>query len=98
MQRYRLNRKTALCLLSALIPAAAWGGADPQQGAPQQRRPPREAFDACSSRSEGETVTITTPQGTGIRAICRTFEGQLAAVPVDAPPMPPGGERVRTDN
>jgi hypothetical protein len=98
MRRYRLNRKSALCLLSTLIPAVSWGGGGPQQGDTQQRRPPREAFAACANRSEGDMVAITTPQGTTMKAICRTFEGQLAAVPVDAPPVPPGGERVRSDN
>lgn len=98
MQQYRLNRRSALCLLCALIPASAWGASDPQQGVHRRREPPREAFDACVGRSEGEEVTITTPRGATIRAVCRTHGGQLAAVPTDPPPMPPGGEQERSDN
>lgn len=93
MQRCRLNRETALCLLATLIPIAAWGGSDSQQGSFERRRPPREAFDACVNKSEGDTVTITTPQGSSIRATCRKFDGQLVAAPEGAPPPPPAGER-----
>lgn len=91
MQRYRLNRKTALCLLAILVPVAAWGNGAPRPGGGRERKPPQEAFDACANKDEGDGVTVTTPQGSSIKATCRKFEGQLAALPDEPPPKPPGG-------
>ncbi len=97
MQRNRLNRKTALCLLAILVPVAAWGDGGPRPGGSRGRKPPQEAFDACANKDEGDAVTVTTPQGSSIKATCRKFDGQLAAVPEGPPPAPPGGGHGMSD-
>lgn len=53
--------------------------------------PPPEAIAACRNMSEGTAVTFKSPRGDTISAICKQMGGQLAAVPLDAPPAPPGG-------
>ncbi len=93
MQRYQLNRDTALVLLAILIPAAAWGNGGARQEGGRPGRPPQEAFAACENRNEGDRVTVGTPRGETITATCRGFEGRLAAHPDGPPPGQPGEGR-----
>lgn len=85
----KLNRAEILCLLAALVPGPVWAGSVPP-GPPsgERRRPPQAAFDACTGKSVGTTVEVNTPGGT-FKATCKSFEGQLVAVPEGAPPAPP---------
>ena len=46
-----------------------------------RRGPPPEAFEACEDKSEGDTVSITTPHGDTIDATCKLMKEQLVAVP-----------------
>ena len=87
----KMKRIEILCLLAALVPGQVWAASAPQ-GPPsgERRRPPQAAFDACSGKSAGTTVEIYTPGGT-IKATCRSFEGQMVAVPEGTPPAPPNG-------
>lgn len=88
MELHHMKRKATLCVFVALMPASVWASSGPQGGG-ERRRPPQEAFDACNGKSEGTSVTITTPQGATIKATCKSFEGQLVAVPEGGPPPPP---------
>lgn len=47
----------------------------------KRRGPPPEAFEACENKSEGDTVSITTPHGDTIDATCKLMKEQLVAVP-----------------
>lgn len=47
----------------------------------KRRGPPPEAFEACEDKSEGDTVSITTPHGDTIDATCKLMKEQLVAVP-----------------
>lgn len=96
MSRHHLKRTSVCCLLAILLPATLRAESDARPDKSRLRRPPQEAFDACNNRSEGETVTITTPRGETLTATCRRFQGQLAAVPQGAP-TPPEAEREGSD-
>ena len=85
-----MNKKVAFCVLVALMPASVWASTG-SQGGGDRRRPPQEAFEACKGKSEGTTVDITTPQGTTIKATCKSFDGQFVAVPDGPPPAPRDG-------
>ena len=88
-----ITKKTLVCLVALLAPTLALADSAPQ-GPPSGRhmRPPQAAFDACSGKAAGESVEINTPRGT-LKATCRSFDGELAAVPDGAPPGPPRGDR-----
>ncbi len=90
--KFSFDRKLACCLIVALLPVSAWGVSEPRGGG-EPGRPPQEAFEACRGKSEGSEVVITTPSGDTIKATCRSFNGQLVAVPEGPPPPPRGGGR-----
>jgi hypothetical protein len=69
----------------------AWGDGGDTQRRPERMGPPPEAIEACKNKSEGDSVTFTTPRGDSIKATCQKFNGQLAAVPQGPPP--PMGDR-----
>lgn len=74
----------------AMIPTMVWASSESQGSLSvgEPRRPPREAFDACKDKSEGTKVVVTTPRGDTMNAICRSFNGELVAVPDGPPPSP----------
>lgn len=78
----RLVWKLAVGVLVAAgtMPVAAGASNGPGGGRPPQGPPP-EAYTACKEKTEGDSVTLTTPRGDTIKATCRTINGQLAAVP-----------------
>lgn len=79
-----------LCMLTLPVPATVWADSGP--GAPGgKRKPPQEAFDACTGKSEGDSVTVTTPRGDTIKATCRQINGGLAALPDRCGPPPDNG-------
>ena len=43
-----------------------------RSGGHQRGAPPQEAFDACSSQSEGDSCEVTTPRGDTLEGQCRT--------------------------
>jgi hypothetical protein len=57
------------------------------------RQPPAEAVPACAGKAAGDAVTIATPRGDSVAAVCRQMRGQVAARPTSPPPgeRPPGG-------
>ncbi|KAB0664109.1 hypothetical protein F6V25_15000 [Oryzomonas japonica] len=82
-----MKRLGALLVTGVMVSAPAWASVGPAPG--ERREPPQAAFDACKGKSEGAAVEIVTPNGGTIKATCKTFKGQLAAVPEGAPPPPP---------
>lgn len=85
------NKVSIICLSAALaLPGLMAANTDARPSG-ERRKPPQAAFDACKDKSEGASVEITTPGGT-LKATCKSFEGQLVAVPEGAPTGPPPGE------
>ncbi|GIU53198.1 MULTISPECIES: hypothetical protein [Shewanella] len=58
-------------------------GAIAEEDRRQMRKPPQEAFDICEDKNELDEVTITTPRGDEITAICQLMGDELVAVPED---------------
>ena len=54
----------------------------------ERGKPPAEAFEACEGKSEGDTVSITSPKGDSVEATCKTMRGgdDLVAMPAGGPP------------
>jgi hypothetical protein len=63
----------------------------PERGNRGHRKPPSEAFEACTGKTEGDHVQIITPRGDKIKGICKQFNDGLAAMPERGamPPLPP---------
>ncbi|MBU2976813.1 hypothetical protein [Alteromonas sp. C1M14] len=78
-----MNRLTTVTLL-ALISFSSVSCA--QQGGPRGQKPPQEAFDVCADAAEGDTVTITSPEGDEVEATCKLMDDELVAVPDNMPP------------
>lgn len=57
----------------------------------ERRQPPPEAFAVCEGQSEGDTVSITSPEGDVVEASCKMMHDKLVAVPEGAPDR--SGER-----
>ncbi|MDT0594998.1 hypothetical protein [Glaciecola petra] len=51
----------------------------------EKRKPPKEAYEACVNKEEGEIVTIETPRGDLINATCIILEEELVARPEKRP-------------
>jgi len=83
-----LKRLGILCLFGALVPCATVRADDTdmqQRRGGGHRKPPQAAYDACKGKSEGTAVEVTTPRGT-MKAVCKSMDGQMVAVPEGAPP------------
>lgn len=84
-------RHSAVALALALSPVIhAAPPAGGRLGQPPE--PPPEAVQACEGKSEGDSVTITLPDGTTVEAVCAPHGDQLAARPAH-PPAHPGATR-----
>jgi len=78
-------RKTLGALaLVAILPVSGWAFGGPGTGGRFQG-PPQESFDACKGKKAGDEVRFTTPRGDNVAAICRDFDGKLAAAPGRGP-------------
>ena len=44
--------------------------------------PPPEAFTACEGKKTGDAVTVATPHGDEIQAVCETLDSRLVAKPI----------------
>ncbi|MEP4890550.1 MAG: hypothetical protein ABJV04_11020 [Aliiglaciecola sp.] len=69
----------SLLILSSVL-ASPLTLAKPERGGPGGK-PPQEAIDACSGKSEGDEVSFSTPRGDTLTATCKTMEDELVAVP-----------------
>jgi hypothetical protein len=71
-----------LCTLVLIGAASAIAGmSDETQDRRSTMGPPPQAYEACKDNNEGDSVKITTPRGETINAICKQFDGKLAAMP-----------------
>ena len=73
--------------LAILIVAVAVSASRADDG-PQRPRPPQAAFDACQSKSAGDTCEVAMPDRTVGGKCAATPDGTLACRP-DHPPGPP---------
>ncbi|QWV94646.1 hypothetical protein KP004_05540 [Geomonas oryzisoli] len=91
MKKGAMKGLATAVMATALLAAQAYAstGSDTVE---QGRRPPQEAFDACRGKSAGATVTMTTPRGDAIEAVCREIGGAMVAVPERGPAGPPPGD------
>ena len=90
-----MNKLSALLLMLCLSAIASaqqdrpapkdQGGAPPAR---EHRGPPKEAFDACKGKKEGDAVETTTPRGDKVSGSCRM---------VMIPTRPPEGARERDE-
>ncbi len=90
-----MNKLSALLLMlcvSAAVSAQQDRPAPKDQGGgppPREHRgPPKEAFDACKGKKEGDVVEATTPRGEKVSGTCRM---------VMIPTRPPEGGREREE-
>jgi hypothetical protein len=76
-----------LLLLMGLVVTVIWAS----DGRPGQGRmgPPPEAIEACKGKTEGAAVEFKDPRGQSVKAICRSCNSSLAAVPEGFGPPPP---------
>lgn len=72
MEKSGTKARKALGVLAMLllVPASGWS-----QG------PPQQAFDAYAGKKAGDEVRFATPRGDTVDAVCREFDGKLAAAP-----------------
>ena len=50
---------------------------------PRHHKPPKEAFEACENKAEGEEVSFITPRGDQLTASCKLMKAVLVAVPLN---------------
>jgi len=84
----------ALLVPAMLTAAVADDSVPPRHG---KRTPPPEAYAACEGKAAGDSVTVTTPRGETLTAVCRELDGKLAAMPKGGPPRPGGGPPEKTE-
>lgn len=82
-----------LIALSIADASAADTLRDPADRREQPKGPPPEAYTACEGKEAGETVTLKTPHGDVIEAVCLSVHDRLLAKPMNEPPLQPGTEK-----
>ena len=95
MNRNLIGTMVGLLLLIGSTSVVAWAFDGPP-GRGGKMGPPTEAIEACKDKSEGTSVTFTTPRGTTVKATCKLINGQLVAVPeggFGGQKVPPSGEK-----
>ncbi|BCR06310.1 hypothetical protein DESUT3_33790 [Desulfuromonas versatilis] len=78
--KFKLALITGLICLMPMVAFAA-----DQQGQGRPKGPPPEAIAACEGKSAGDSVEFTGRRGDTLKATCQEVEGQLVAVPDNAP-------------
>jgi hypothetical protein len=76
--------RPALVLALAAL-AAACSHAQGHGGHGNPPPPPPEAYTACQGKAEGDSVTLTMPDGKTLPGTCRSLDGQLVAMPAGGP-------------
>lgn len=73
--------------LSTLAQGSSSSAGNERSGGPGGRPPgpPPEAVAACKGKSEGSEVSFTGRNGETLTGTCRSFDGQLAAMPKGGP-------------
>jgi hypothetical protein len=52
---------------------------------PHDKKPPKEAVEACANGAENDQVSFETPHGDTLEASCQMIDGELVAVPANGP-------------
>ncbi len=78
--KFKLILITGLICLMPMVAFAAG-----QQGSGRPKGPPSEAIAACKDKSAGDSVEFTGRRGETLKATCQEVDGQLVAVPDNAP-------------
>jgi hypothetical protein len=52
---------------------------------PHDKKPPKEAFEACANGAENDQVSFETPHGDSFEASYQMTDGELVAVPANGP-------------
>lgn len=82
-----MGKSKYLLLVSLLgLLSACADNAPPGPGRERPSGPPPEAFTACEGKTAGAEVTFSGRNGESITATCEERDGELVAVPADAPP------------
>lgn len=79
----------AMAVVATAAAATAPAFSQPQ-GHPARHAPPPEAYAACKGKTEGDSVTLTLPDGKSLTGTCRTMDGTLVAMPAGRPGGPGG--------
>lgn len=79
------NTKRLAILVIALSSAIFGNSLYAQQRMHDNKKPPKEAIEACVDKSEGDAVTFTTRHGHKLSGICSFMEDILVAVPENHP-------------
>ena len=72
-------------LVIALASASFSNSLYAQQRKDDNKKPPKEAIEACVDKSEGDAVSFTTRHGHQLSGICTIIEDTLVAVPENHP-------------
>ena len=81
MKKQIINTAVLLLALTILLPAISFASG---QGRGPKGAPP-EAIAACEGKSAGDSVEFTGRRGESLEATCQEKDGQLVAVPDNAP-------------
>ena len=76
----KLFRKAlvVLAVFAIMIPVSVWAE-DGQRAAGKTREIPQWVVDACAGKNAGDNVSVTTPSGKTIPAVCTEINGKLVA-------------------
>lgn len=77
----------------AISPATTGTIQEPPDRKEHTHGPPPEAYMACKGKQAGEAVTIKTPHGDTLEAVCESMNDRLVAKPLNGPPPRPDKEQ-----
>ncbi len=80
MRTHRLTAGIIVLSILGLVPAAR-AASDNEPAGGRRSGPSQAAIDACKDKNEGAAVEFTSRHGHTIKAVCKSVNGQLAAVP-----------------
>ncbi|MGD9947878.1 MAG: hypothetical protein AB7U29_05290 [Desulfobulbus sp.] len=75
-----------------VVPAFASTIDTPPEHHGHRSGPPPEFFEACKNKAAGDTISLETPRGDQLEAVCEQKGNQLVARPLN-PPSPPPPEK-----
>ena len=79
-----------LLAVPAISPATTVSIQEPPGRKEHLHGPPPEAYVACKGKQAGEAVTIKTPHGDTLAAVCESMKDRLVVKPLNEPPPRPG--------
>lgn len=86
---FKLLSTTLLVSAPFIVPAFANTIDMPPEKPGYRPSPPPEFFTACEDKAVGDAVSIRTPSGETIEAVCEQRDDQMVARPLTPPPPPP---------